>query len=153
MDTTSPKTVLTKQRPIFLGKYLRAVERTTLVTSTWDAFPPPNKDGSKPSSVSVALGPLPLSSAPATPMFSPIPFLHDDARRSHSRSPPPSPLSLPAADGNLAAIMPPAGSASLDQKALGLVDDWTIRALDILAITLRPSRLRRPYHQQRLQNN
>ena len=67
---------------------------------------------------------MPSTSAPATPMFSPIPFLHDDARRSHSRSPPPSPLTLPAAaTGNIASIMPPAGSASLDQKAFGLVDE------------------------------
>ena len=74
--------------------------------------------------MSVALGPLPPTSAPATPMFSPIPFLHDDARRSHSRSPPPSPLSLPAAEaGNVASIMPPAGSANADRKALGLVDE------------------------------
>lgn len=56
-------------------------------------------------------------------MFSPIPFLHDDARRSQSRSPPPSPLTLPAADPNIAALMPPVGSAGLEQKALGLVDE------------------------------
>lgn len=35
-----------------------------------------------------------LQSAPSTPLFSPISFLHDDARRSKSRSPPPTPLTL-----------------------------------------------------------
>lgn len=109
----------------FLGKYLRALERTLLVTSTWDTFPPlTHKNGGDNGHGPVTLGSLPSSSAPSTPMFSPIPFLHDDARRSHSRSPPPSPLALRAAEpGNLAAIMPPAGSASLDHKALGLVDE------------------------------
>ncbi|KAI0093872.1 PPP4R2-domain-containing protein [Irpex rosettiformis] len=108
----------------FLGKYLRAVERTTLVTSAWDAFPSSSKSSGKPSNISVVLGPLPSTSAPATPMFSPIPFLHEDARRSQSRSPPPSPLTLPAAGpGNIASIMPPIGSANHDQKALGLVDE------------------------------
>jgi len=58
------------------------------------------------------------SSVPTTPLFSPIPFLHDDARRSKSRSPPPSPLALSTAssDGIVAAD-------SLEQKALGLVDE------------------------------
>lgn len=58
------------------------------------------------------------SSVPTTPLFSPIPFLHDDARRSKSRSPPPSPLTLSTAssDGIVAAD-------SLEQKALGLVDE------------------------------
>lgn len=57
-------------------------------------------------------------------MFSPIPFLHDDARRSRSRSPPPSPLILAAVDtGHIAAIMPPAPPANTGQKALGLVDE------------------------------
>jgi serine/threonine-protein phosphatase 4 regulatory subunit 2 len=108
----------------FLGKYLRAVERTTLVTSTWDTFPVSDTKNGRPATMSVAIGALPSSSAPATPMFSPIPFLHDDARRSQSRSPPPSPLVLPAADAaNIASIMPPAGSANFDQKALGLVDE------------------------------
>lgn len=52
-------------------------------------------------------------SAPSTPIFSPIPFLHGDARRSQSRSPPPSPLALAAiATGN-----------EIDEKVLGLVDE------------------------------
>lgn len=49
-----------------------------------------------------------LQSAPSTPLFSPIPFLHDDARRSKSRSPPPLALDSGAPD---------------DFKALGLVDE------------------------------
>lgn len=51
-----------------------------------------------------------LQSAPSTPLFSPIPFLHDDARRSKSRSPPPTPLTLDS-------------EAPDDFKALGLVDE------------------------------
>lgn len=107
----------------YLGKYLRAVERSVLVTSTWDAFPvSPTAGRSQPITTSVPMGGLSMS-APPTPMFSPIPFLHDDARRSRSRSPPPSPLSLPAADPNVAALMPPAGSPAVVQKVLGLVDE------------------------------
>ena len=52
-------------------------------------------------------------------MFSPIPFLHEDARRSKSRSPPPSPLVLPA---SVAAGIS-AADDSADVKALGLVDE------------------------------
>jgi serine/threonine-protein phosphatase 4 regulatory subunit 2 len=51
-----------------------------------------------------------LQSAPSTPLFSPIPFLHDDARRSKSRSPPPTPLALDA-------------GAPDEFRALGLVDE------------------------------
>lgn len=60
-------------------------------------------------------------SAPPTPSFSPIPFLHSDARRSQSKSPPPSPLALgPSATG--------AGAEKVvvpdDQvPGLGLVDE------------------------------
>lgn len=56
-------------------------------------------------------------SAPPTPLFSPIPFLHDDARRSKSRSPPPSPLALTAtaiAEGH---------SDPPEIRGLGLVDE------------------------------
>lgn len=94
------------------------------MTSTWDAFPvSPTAGSTQVLTNAIPMGGL-STSAPPTPMFSPIPFLHDDARRSRSRSPPPSPLTLPAADpGNVAALMPSAGSANLDQKALGLVDE------------------------------
>ncbi len=52
-------------------------------------------------------------------MFSPIPFLHEDARRSNSRSPPPSPLVLPATvAGGITAVEEGAGV-----KSLGLVDE------------------------------
>lgn len=46
-------------------------------------------------------------------MFSPIPFLHEDARRSKSRSPPPSPLALSGTDP----------AAPPEQKGLGMVDE------------------------------
>lgn len=74
-----------------VGKYLRAVEKTLLVTSTWDSFPNPvsseaKVNGNGPTTVPLSMAPL---SAPTTPTFSPIPFLHSDARaRSKSRSPP-----------------------------------------------------------------
>lgn len=63
----------------------------------------------------------PASSVPTTPLFSPIPFLHNDARRSQSRSPPPSPLALggttPLIGGNVEPL------DALEPKALGLVDE------------------------------
>ncbi|KIK06526.1 hypothetical protein K443DRAFT_674181 [Laccaria amethystina LaAM-08-1] len=94
-----------------VGKYLRAVEKSILVTSTQDSFPPLTEaelDSSGRSAI--ALGST-RQSAPSTPLFSPIPFLHDDARRSKSRSPPPTPLTLgPSLDGP-------------ETKALGLVDE------------------------------
>ncbi|TFL07364.1 PPP4R2-domain-containing protein [Pterulicium gracile] len=111
-----------------VGKYLRAVEKSVLVTSTWDAFPPLSEAEKRPyltalvgisspvpssavSSPSSSVFP-PLDSPPSTPLFSPIPFLHEDARRSKSRSPPPpSPLSL-------------AGTAGTNEiPSLGLVDE------------------------------
>jgi len=61
------------------------------VTSTWDSFPNPvcsetKANGNGPTITSLPTGPI---SAPTTPIFSPIPFLHSDARaRSKSRSPP-----------------------------------------------------------------
>ena len=88
-----------------LGKYLRAIEKSVLVTSTHSAFPPLPPSNSGLTALSVPL----LSATPATPLFSPIPFLHEDARRSKSSSPPPSPLVL---------ISSPDVS-----KALGLVDE------------------------------
>lgn len=101
----------------YIGKYLRAVEKTLLVTSTWDAFPiPSGSDAIGPSINPTVITSGALLSAPNTPIFSPIPFLHGDARRSQSRSPPPSPLALTAiATGGI-------GSEG-DEKALGLVDE------------------------------
>ncbi|KDQ60759.1 hypothetical protein JAAARDRAFT_31731 [Jaapia argillacea MUCL 33604] len=110
-----------------VGKYLRAVEKSLLVTSTWDAFPQVAGNQLAPGPPSIPLStPLPTRSAPATPMFSPIPFLHEDARRSKSRSPPPSPLALAAAGepGQTPKDTPAMlGPHDTDQKALGLVDE------------------------------
>ncbi|KAG6845728.1 hypothetical protein H0H87_004994 [Tephrocybe sp. NHM501043] len=83
----------------------------------FDAFPPLSEVDKDPNGRSVfSLGST-RQSAPATPLFSPIPFLHDDARRSKSRSPPPSPLALaPSAIG----VEHP---EPLGPRALGLVDE------------------------------
>jgi serine/threonine-protein phosphatase 4 regulatory subunit 2 len=105
-----------KQHYNAVGKYLRALEKTLLVTSTWDAFPPSETmDLSYRTTSTVGSTP---QSASATPLFSPIPFLHDDARRSKSRSPPPSPLVLGSAG-----LINSGHSDSLEPKALGLVDE------------------------------
>lgn len=56
------------------------------------------------------------TTTPSTPLFSPISFLHNDVRRSRSRSPPPSPLAL-ASSGGILPVDP------AEQKALGLVDE------------------------------
>ncbi|KAI0797944.1 PPP4R2-domain-containing protein [Abortiporus biennis] len=102
----------------YIGKYLRAVEKSLLVTSTWDAFPIVEAGPApttRPINTAIPIGGATLS-APSTPIFSPIPFLHEDARRSQSRSPPPSPLVLAApASDNIAAIP--------ENKPLGLVDE------------------------------
>lgn len=98
-----------------VGKYLRAVEKSLLVTSTLDDFPPFSAIELNSSGRSVfSLGST-RQSAPSTPLFSPIPFLHEDARRSKSRSPPPSPLILGSAE--------PITSRPLEPKALGLIDE------------------------------
>jgi len=95
-----------------VGKYLRAVEKSILVTSTWDSFPPLTEEEKDSFGRGAMMLGSTRQSAPATPLFSPIPFLHEDARRSQSRSPPPSPLSLPST-----------GPMPLEAKALGLVDE------------------------------
>ena len=102
-----------------MGKYLRAVEKTLLVTSTWDAFPPLSEVESTYSTSGHPSINTSAVSAPNTPMFSPIPFLHEDARRSKSRSPPPSPLVLPTSVGSGIT----AADESAEVKALGLVDE------------------------------
>ncbi|KAG7452641.1 PPP4R2-domain-containing protein [Guyanagaster necrorhizus] len=102
-----------------VGKYLRAVEKSLLVTSTWDSFPKSSGDEIDTKMPLNVVGvPSGSSSVPATPLFSPIPFLHSDARRSKSRSPPPSPLALGAA-GSIRAGQAEAPAP----KALGLVDE------------------------------
>ncbi|KAH8829670.1 PPP4R2-domain-containing protein [Flagelloscypha sp. PMI_526] len=102
------------------GKYLRAMERSLLVTGTWADHKAPEgvvqQTGTGyPGFVSIASA---ASSVPSTPLFSPIPFLHEDARRSQSLSPPPSPLSL-------STIGPSSGGHPdlQDIKPLGLVDE------------------------------
>jgi serine/threonine-protein phosphatase 4 regulatory subunit 2 len=107
-----------KQHYTSVGKYLRAMEKSLLVTSTWNSFPPLSEIDTDPNGRSVlALGST-LQSAPATPLFSPIPFLHDDARRSKSHSPPPSPLAL-GSTAHIGVGHP----ETLEPRALGLVDE------------------------------
>lgn len=95
------------------------MEKSLLVTSTWDAFPVTEESTNHTNSHPPPVGGAMLST-PSTPIFSPIPFLHSDARRSQSRSPPPSPLVLP--DGSLTTNVPPI-SDSAEPKVLGLVDE------------------------------
>lgn len=101
-----------------VGKYLRAVEKSILVTSAHDSFPPLTEDEKDSFGRGATMLGSARQSAPATPLFSPIPFLHEDARRSQSASPQPSPLTL-AAVGSIgdAHVQP------LETKALGLVDE------------------------------
>ncbi|OJA14833.1 hypothetical protein AZE42_00787 [Rhizopogon vesiculosus] len=100
-----------------VGKYLRAVEKTLLVTSSWNAFPPESsQDCPTVSSFPMTGG---LQSVPTTPLFSPLPFLHGDARRSTSRSPPTSPLTL----GGMESIGPVEPLEGMPPRALGLVDE------------------------------
>ncbi|KAI0780872.1 PPP4R2-domain-containing protein [Trametes elegans] len=103
----------------YIGKYLRAVEKCLLVTSSWDTFPPLSEVESTYASSGHPSIQTSAVSAPNTPIFSPIPFLHEDARRSKSRSPPPSPLILPeTVAGGVTAAEEGAGP-----KVLGLVDE------------------------------
>jgi serine/threonine-protein phosphatase 4 regulatory subunit 2 len=88
-----------------VGKYLRAVEKTLLVTSAWDSFPI-SPEGEATTATTSLLFPGPSLSVPTTPVFSPIPFLHDDAR-ARSRSPPPLALN----------------DVKAEPRALGLVDE------------------------------
>ncbi|EIN07432.1 hypothetical protein PUNSTDRAFT_71551 [Punctularia strigosozonata HHB-11173 SS5] len=116
-----------KQHYKRIGKYLRAFEKSLLVTSTWDAFPvPPESDTNKDSTKAPAepsFFPSRDSSVPSTPLFSPIPFLHDDARRSKSRSPPP--FVLDAVEDKTGEPPLPAQNENhgLEPRALGLVDE------------------------------
>jgi serine/threonine-protein phosphatase 4 regulatory subunit 2 len=104
-----------------IGKYLRAVEKSTLVTSTWAEFPPLTEQEKDVNVRNIMSTGSELLSIPSTPLFSPIPFLHNDARsRSRSQSPPPSPLAL-------SALGPVSGghpeTLNLEPQALGLVDE------------------------------
>ncbi|CEL63268.1 hypothetical protein RSOLAG1IB_05311 [Rhizoctonia solani AG-1 IB] len=123
-----------------VGKYLRALERTLLVTSTHKDYPLDTyaleaQNGTQPaigapgSASSRASTPGPLDVA-RSPLFTPIPFLHRPApnsnHRSLSRSPPPTSPRVPlpgdaSGDANIAGIpaVPPEDSI----PALGLVDE------------------------------
>ncbi|KAF9533450.1 PPP4R2-domain-containing protein [Crepidotus variabilis] len=99
-----------------VGKYLRAVEKSILVTSSIDSFPPLTQaEIFSAGRSAITLGPT-LQSAPSTPLFSPIPFLHEDARRSKSRSPPPTPFTLNP--------VVPLDEEPMEVKALGMVDEF-----------------------------
>lgn len=100
-----------------VGKYLRAVEKTLLVTSSWNAFPAEKAADSGPTMATITMHPAP-NLTPTTPLFSPIPFLHGDARRSKSRSPPPSPLALSGTDPS--GMIP---ADNFEEKAFGMVDE------------------------------
>lgn len=71
-----------------VGKYLRAIERSLFVTSTWDQYALDTYalDNAGPSVVSSTA--IETLKHATTPLFSPIPFLH------HANSPPPSPFLL-----------------------------------------------------------
>ncbi|PVF98913.1 hypothetical protein CPB86DRAFT_335420 [Serendipita vermifera] len=99
-----------------VGKYLRGLERTLLVTSSPNTFNLQSMEEEGPSVYS-ELGMDGVLKIVSTPIFTPIAFLHDDARRrSQSRSPPASPLRL----HNSLAM----GDAPADEpKGLGLVDE------------------------------
>lgn len=96
-----------------VGKYLRGLERTLLVTSPLETFD--ISTGSEPS-VYTTMGLDGALTQPTTPIFSPIPFLHEDARE-RSKSPTPLQLDNSSAPGDASTSAP--GSA----KALGLVDE------------------------------
>jgi serine/threonine-protein phosphatase 4 regulatory subunit 2 len=93
------------------------VEKTLLITSTTNAFPILSEAAKDPfTATAISFRGTTQESVPSTPLFSPIPFLHDDARRSKSLSPPPSPLVLGMNPGT-------SMLAGSEQKALGLVDE------------------------------
>lgn len=102
-----------------LGKYCRALEKSLYVTSTWNSFPPLP---SQPKDIIAIRAGLLSTSVPSTPLFSPISFLHDDARRSRSRSPPPSPLNLNGTEHSGGAPLD-ADPLSIEPRELGLVDE------------------------------
>jgi len=100
-----------------LGKYCRALEKSLYVTSTWNSFPPLPSQPQDTMGIAAMRAGLLHTSVPSTPLFSPISFLHDDARRSRSRSPPPSPLNL---NGTEHSGGDPLG---IEPRELGLVDE------------------------------
>jgi len=105
-----------------LGKYCRALEKSLYVTSTWNSFPPLPSQPNHTMGIAVTRAGLLPTSVPSTPLFSPISFLHDDARRSHSRSPPPSPLNLNGTEHSGGAHLD-SDPLSIEPRELGLVDE------------------------------
>ncbi|KAB5588171.1 hypothetical protein CTheo_8385 [Ceratobasidium theobromae] len=119
-----------------VGKYIRAVERTLLVTSTHkdyplDTYALDTQNGAHPaiggagsvSSRASTPGPLDIT---RSPLFTPIPFLHRAApnsnHRSLSRSPPPtSPRPHAPGDANITGAPTVVPEDSI--PALGLVDE------------------------------
>ncbi|KAG8811395.1 hypothetical protein FRC18_003535 [Serendipita sp. 400] len=96
-----------------VGKYLRGLEKTLLVTSSPKTFDISSEDSE--TSVYTALGMDGVLKTVSTPIFTPITFLHDDARQ-RSRSPPLSPLRL----HNSLTVSDPHAE---EPKGLGLVDE------------------------------
>ncbi|QRW23296.1 oxidoreductase FAD/NAD(P)-binding protein [Rhizoctonia solani] len=121
-----------------VGKYLRALERTLLVTSTHKDYPLDTYALEAPNGTQPAIGrsassrastPAPLDIA-RSPLFTPIPFLHRPApgsnHRSLSRSPPPTSPRAPLpgdapGDANMAGV--PTITPEDSIPALGLVDE------------------------------
>jgi serine/threonine-protein phosphatase 4 regulatory subunit 2 len=103
-----------------IGKYLRAVERTILVTSTRDMYTSDVDPGDV--EMGASFGDNESLRLAMTPVFSPIPFLHDDARRSRS----PSPFELAATrrpSGTHDDLERPAIDLSATRHGIGLVDE------------------------------
>ncbi|KAH9001350.1 PPP4R2-domain-containing protein [Lactarius akahatsu] len=105
-----------------LGKYCRALEKSLFVTSTWNSFPPLPSQPKDTMGIAATRAGLLSTSVPTTPLFSPISFLHDDARRSRSRSPPPSPLNLNGTEHSGGAPLD-TDPLSIEPRELGLVDE------------------------------
>ncbi|KAF8590564.1 PPP4R2-domain-containing protein [Ramaria rubella] len=99
-----------------IGKYLRALERTILVTSTKDMYS--SEFGAGDVETVAAYGDNESLRMAMTPVFSPIPFLHDDARR--SRSPSPFELAATRRPGGIEAL---ASDPLVSPQGLGLVDE------------------------------
>jgi len=145
-----------------VGKYLRALEKTLLVTSTWEEyrFDTYAEDPSSPAWVN-QLSNEALSHA-TTPIFSPIPFLSHDSEapigRSTSRSPPPpSPLTLdngvplPETPGAVEGDenVPPAGMPMSVVRSLR-VDELDIKDGDATRVSLETSLPESPFMQPRM---
>ncbi len=138
-----------------LGKYLRALEKTLLVTSTWDEyrFDTYAEDPSSPAWVN-QLSNEALSHA-TTPIFSPIPFL---SQHSESRSPPPpSPLALdhgaplPEVSGTIEGDenVPPAGMPMSVVRSLR-VDELDVKDSDATNVSLETGLPESPFMQPRM---